>query len=591
VSGIATAGETTSAVVRLRFSIGQDAAAPLTWAQRTMWGPLKWFGEEANQFNLARALVLPRPAGQDRVLGALRSLIEGHQTFRTHFVEAGSEPQQRVSASGEYEIKVAGDRANPKGAGEDIAATLRRGAFDHEAEWPLRVGYVVDGQRQVTAVAVAGSHLAFDIWAFQRLADLLLRLLTDEEGMTTGAAGTLEDATVPQPLEQAAHQASAAGELQNRRGLRHWERGLSAAPASMFDMPRTKAGDLPIGRYLLDSTAVTAAATALARRTATSVSTVLLCLTALTLTAYNAHDKCALKLIAGNRFSRGQQDLIALNSLDACLNATIDDTDLLTAIKGVHRLALEAYSRAQCDPLAVNDLIKEVGRRRGVSFDLAAYYNSVQTGSDWQTAVADVSPAQLAELRRGTRFAPLEPLSKSDMKFFLTAADRGGGVSRLHLLVDTAYLPAPLGETILRGIETLLCDAVAGEVGTREVASRIGITPVHRGPEWVRTPVGWVDLEAVGLLVSQAAGAKAAVFAQGDRESAKAPKVRAYVASPSIPPQALHEAVLDLLPGRTGVAAPGEYVICAAPPRGFSRTAWEAIPGTVYSPETLRDGC
>ena len=583
----ATADETTSAVVRLRFSIGQNAAAPLTWAQRTMWGPMKWFGEEANQFNLARALVLPRPVRQDRVLAVLRSLIEGHQTFRTRFVEPGREPQQQVSAAGDYEINVADDRANPREASEGIAATLRRDAFDHEAEWPLRVGCAVDGERQVTAVAVVGSHLAFDDWAFQRFADLLFRQLTSEERGTTGPAGTGDDDAVPQPLEQAAHQASAAGELQNRRGLRHWERGLATAPASMFDLPRAEAGDLPVERYVLDSAAVTAAATALAQRTGTSVSTILLCLTALVLTAYTGHDRCALKLIAGNRFSRRQRDLIALNTLDACLNVTIDDTDLLTAVKRVHSRALEAYSRAQCDPLAVNQLIKETGRRRGVSFDLSAYFNSLRTVSDWQTTAVDLMPAQLAELRRGSRFSSLAPLSKSDMKFFLTAIDRGGGVSRLHLLADTAYLPAPVGETFLRGIETLLCDAVAGEVGTREVASRIGITPVHRGPEWVRTPVGWVDLEAVGQVVSHAAaGAKVAVFARGDRESGGAPKVTAYVGGASIPPHALHETVLDLLPGRTGVAAPEEYVICAAPLRGSSAADWDAIPGTAYSPET-----
>jgi non-ribosomal peptide synthetase component F len=357
----------------------------------------------------------------------------------------------------------------------------------------------------------------------------------------------------------------------------------------MFDMPRSKAGDLPVERYVLDSAAVTAAAATLARRTGTSVSTVLLCLTALVLAAYTDHDRCALKLIAGNRFSRRQQDLIALNTLDACLNAAIDDTDLLTAVKRIHARALEAYSRAQCDPLAVSQLIREAGRRRGVSFDLSAYFNSLRTVSDWPATAVDPTSAQLERLRRGSRFSPLAPLPKSDMKFFLTAIDRGGGVSRLHLLADTAYLPAPVGETLLRGIETLLCDAVAGEVGTREVASRTGITPVHRGPQWVRAPAGWVDLEAVGQVVSHAAaGAKATAFARDDRDPGGARKVTAYVGGASITPQALHETVLDLLPGRTGAAAPAEYVMCAAPPRGSSRADWESAPGTRYRPETQR---
>lgn len=578
------------AAVRLSFSSGQDAVAPLTWAQRAMWGPIMWFGAEANQFNLARALVLPRPVGSGRALAALRGLIEGHETFRTRFAESGGEPRQLVSASGEYQVMLVGDRGSPKKASEGAAVALRQDAFDHEAEWPLRVAYMVDGEHRITAIAVVGSHLAFDNWAFQRFADLLLHELTQEEGMAGRAAVDQDGAGPLQPVEQAAYQASAAGERQNQQGLGHWERGLSAAPASMFDMPRAETGDFPIERYLLDSTAVTAAATALARRTGTSVPTVLLCLATLALTAYAAHDRCVLKLVAGNRLDRRQQQLIALNTLNACLNVTVDDTDLLTAFRRVHRLALEAYSRVQCDPVAVDELITAAGRRRGVSFDLSVYFNSVQTGSDWRPAASDIGTAKLTELRRGSRFLSLRPLSKSDTKFFLTVIDTGGGVSQLHLLADTAYLPGPVGEAILRGIETLLCDAVAGEVGTREVAARIGITPVHRGPEWVRTPDGWVDLDAVGRLVSRAAaGAKVAVFAQDERGSDTAAKLTAYVAGAPVP-RALHEAVLDLLPGTTGVAAPGEYVICAAPPEGRSRAAWAAIPGTRYSPGD-RDEC
>ena len=319
----------------------------------------------------------------------------------------------------------------------------------------------------------------------------------------------------------------------------------------------------------------------LAERTQTSVATVILCLTVLVLAAYSGHDTCALKLISGNRFDRRHRDLMAHNTLDALLTPTIDDTDLLTAIRQVHGLALAAYSRAECDPLAVHELIKKMGHRRGISFDLSTYFNAVQSVRKLQTAIGDMGSTQLGELRRTSRLSLLEPLTKSDMKFYLTAFRLSGGVSRLRLLADTAYLPAPLGETILRGIETVLCDAVAHEIGTREVASRIGITPVHRGPKWISTIVGWVDLEAVGELVQQAAaGAKVAVFARDDLRSGETPTVTAYVANKSISPQALHETVLGLLQGRTGVAAPGEYVICEGiPPDGAPRSAWEAIPG------------
>lgn len=570
--------------VCLKFSAGQDAAARLTWAQNIMWEAMQRFGKEANQFNISRAIVLARPVEQDRVLAALRRFIEGHQTLRTHFAESGGQPRQQVSASGAYEITVTDDQGDPAKVSEDMTARLALDAFDHEAEWPLRAGYVINGQLQVTAVAIVTSHLAFDGWAFNRFADLLLGQLASAEGPAQEEADALARVAALQPLEQAAYQQSATGQAQSQQGLRHWERLLSVAPASMFDMPRAETGDLPIERYLLDSTAVTAAGSALAARTRTSFSTVLLCLTALVLTAYNGHDTCALKLIAGNRLDRRSRDLIALNALDAWLTVPIEDTDLLTAIKRFHRPAFDAYRHAECDPLAARELVREVGRRRGVWFDLSAYFNNGHRGSDWQSVVPDLGPAELSGLRRDSRYSSLDPLSQSDMKFCVAVSHLGGGVSRLGLLADTAYLPAPLGEKILRGIEALLCDAVAGEIGVSEIASRIGITPVRRGAQWVRTPTGWVDLEAVQRLVRQAAGgAEVAVFLKDDNGLGERRKVTACVASASALPQALHESVLDLLPGYAGAAAPDEYVICEAMPQGSATLeAWQAIPGAAH---------
>jgi Condensation domain len=578
-----TAG-TSPASVSLRFSAGRDAAATLTWAQNTMWGPMQWFGKEANQFNISRAITLPCPLEQDRVIAALRRIIEGHQTLRTHFVASGGQPCQQVSASGGYEITVADAQDDPEAVSAGLVAQLAQDAFDHEAEWPLRVGWVLDGERRVAVVAVVGSHLAFDGWAFNRLADLLLGQLASDAGPALEQAAALTGAAGLQPLEQAAYQQSAAGQAQNQRGLQHWEHWLSATPASMFDMPRAETGDFPIERCFLDSSAVTVAAAMVAERTRTSFSTVLLCLTALVLTAYNGHDTCALKLIAGNRLDKRHRDLIALNALDAWLTVPIEDTDLDTAIKRINRLAFEAYRRAECDPLEVRELVRESGRRRGVPFDLSAYFNNGSRGSDWQSAVPDLGSAELSGLRRKSRFTSLDPLPRSDMKFMVAVTPLEDGVGRLGLLADTAYLPAPVAEQILRGIEALLCDAVTEEIGVSEIASRTGIKPVRRDPQWIRTPTGWVDLEEVERLIRQAAGgAEVAVFTRDDRGSTTTRAVTACVASALASPQALHQKVLDLLPDHAGAAAPDEYVICPASPRDpGTLEAWQVVPGAAH---------
>lgn len=555
--------------VSLPFATGEAAAGPLTWAQSVMWGPMQWFGKEANQFNIGEALVLPAPVAPARLHAALRTVIEAHQTLRTRYVDRADQPQQQVAAAGAYDIVVVDDHGDPDRVGDELVATLTAAAFDHEAEWPLRVGCVRDRAGRISAVALVGSHLAFDGWAFHTLTALLRGRLTDVPSPPqTPSAGS-----GAQPLAQAAFQQSTAGRQQSRLGLRHWEQGLSAAPASMFDLPRAATGDRPIERHLLDSTAVTAAATALAARTRTSFSTVLLCLTTLVLTAYNGHRTGVFKLIAGNRLDRDSRDLIALNTLDALLVHRVDeDADLLTAIRQLHRPAFDAYRRAPCDPAGVRTVVEQVGRRRGVTFDLSAYFNNGHRGSDWATADPDPGSDRLAVLRRYSRYSRLEPLSRSDMRFYVAASNLGDGRCRLGLLVDTAYLPGGLGETIIRGIETLLCQAVTGAVRVAEIADRIGLTPAHRGPDWVSTPAGWVRPQAVAELVGEVAGA--AAFA----EPSAGGGITAYV-SGSCSPEELHRRVLDALSGRPGLVAPTEYVICGStPPTGAGADAWRAVP-------------
>ncbi|MEU8186943.1 hypothetical protein, partial [Micromonospora carbonacea] len=573
-----TGGPPETAVLDLPFAAGEAASGPLTWAQSVMWDAMQWFGKEANQFNIGQPLVLAEPVGQARLLAALRGLVEAHQTLRTRYVARSGQPRQEVHASGAYDVVVADGHDDPARVAGELAGRLAETAFDHEAEWPLRVGCVVDGERRVTAVALVGSHLAFDGWAFTTFVDLLRAGLSgdsEQRGQPEPAAAAafgppagVEPSAgvgVPQALEQAAFEGSPAGQQQSRLGLRHWEQGLSTAPASMFDLPRAATGDQPIERHLLDSAAVAAAAATLAARTRTSFSTVLLCLTTLVLTAYNGHDTAVLKLITGNRLDRRSRDLIALNTLDALLAFTVPrDVDLLTAIRQTHRPAFDAYRRAQCDPRAVATVVEETGRRRGVSFDLSTYFNNGHRGNDWAVTGPEPGPDRFAELRAGSRYTRLDPLPRSDMKFMVAASNGGEGVCRLGLLVDTTYLPGALGETIVRGIETLLCDAVAEEVGVAEIPGRIGLAPAVRGADWVRTPAGWVRPADVAELVREAAGGvEVAVLAAGP---APGTGLTAYVADASAVPEELHRRVLALLPGRTGVAAPDGYVACAAAP-------------------------
>ncbi|WP_034260990.1 condensation domain-containing protein [Actinospica robiniae] len=579
-TGPAASGTTAA----LAFDAGaEEQTAPLTWGQLSMWMPMQWFGEQANQFNLKAAAQLPEPVAPDRAADALRTLIEAHQATRTHFVPGPDGPRQMVAARGCMTVHTVPQAPDAQTATDALTARLAATAFDHATQWPVRLGWVVDGRGMVTGIVLVVSHLAFDGWALERLTEELLDLLRN-----TGPAERPAERRW-QPLDQAGFERSAEGLRKNALTLRHWRERLAVVPASMFDLPGTQAGAQPVEKYRLDTAALVPAVRVLAGRTRTTASTVLLCVSALILAAYTGQDGYRFKLIVGNRHDRNSRELLTITTQDGLLALPVEDVDLISAIKAAYRPMLAAYQRGQCDPLALDALIAEAAHARGVSFDLSAYFNDKRTVNTW-TAWPGPAPtrAEFDRLRADSRFAHVASMPKSDMKYCVGVADAGGDRARLTLLADTAFLPRPVGEAVLRGIESLVCDAAGSQdVGVREIAQRIGLEPPARGVDWTRSPAGWIRPAAIADLIrTAAAGAPAAVFpgAVGSGVPGGS-ELTAYIAADGTAhtPERLHRRVMGLLPGVPGAAAPSWYVVCDRPPTDAAgratEGAWQAQPG------------
>jgi hypothetical protein len=186
----------------------------------------------------------------------------------------------------------------------------------------------------------------------------------------------------------------------------------------------------------------------------------------------------------------------------------------------------------------------------------------------------------LTRLRGETRLTRLAPLAKHDMKFYVNVTGRPGSPeAALLLLANTEYLPEPTGERILRGIECLLCEAVAREVGVAEIAGLAGLAPAQRGEGWCLTDAGWAHLPTVAGLVRQATGDPgAAVFPR--RATATEPAgLTAFTQAATDPLEVVHRRVMDALADTTGAVAPACYVIVPrAPGDPASLAAWEALP-------------
>lgn len=550
------------------FSAGEDARVPMTWGQRAIWEPLQWFGHDTAQFNNQRSITLARPVSVECFMGAVRALAERHQALRTHFA-AG---EQHIAGSGDYTVELCHGDVTDAVA---VAARLAARPFDLESEWPARIAAIRGEAGLVTAAAIATSHVAMDGWALDRFTAELAALLDGRDG-TQGPTW--------EPLDQVGFETSARGQRVSAAAIAHWRAGLALMPPTMFDFPATPACGPPVHRYLLESAAVSAAAPVLARRTRTSVPTVLLTVTALLLAARTGHDMCALQVIAGNRVRHRHRLLCAPTAQNGLMVLPVPrDASLAGAVREAARPATEAYLQGHYDPADLAAVRAEIETARGARFDLSAYFNFHHHTARWaqpQSRAALPSAEGLARLRGQTRLTRLAPLARHDMKFYVNVTGRPGSPeAALLLLANTEYLPEPTGERILRGIETLLCEALAREVTVAEIAGLAGLAPAHRGEGWCQTGAGWAHLPTVAGLVRQATGDPGAAVFHRPATDAEPAGLVAFTRAATDPLEVVHRRVMGALSDETCAIAPAWYVITRqAPGDPASLAAWDALP-------------
>ncbi|MEU7981796.1 AMP-binding protein [Micromonospora sp. NPDC049081] len=447
--------------IQARFAGAPTASAPLTWGQVAMYRPMQWFGEASKDFNIRRVLRLTAPAPAERVTAAWSELVLRHQVLRTLMTDDGDGPRQHLRADGTYPPLVRDTTADalPQAA-DDAAAELAGAAFQLDREWPVRWALLrVDGL--VEAVAVAASHVSLDAWSLELLLAELRTLVDGERALP--APGW-------QPLDQAGYEASPAGQRRARQSLAYWRARLPAVPHRIFDGPEHDGGALPVVTWRMESTAVAAAAATLAERTGASSSTVVLTAALLVQAALTGRDRAVVKLIAGNRNTPRQRQLATGIAQNALLVFDVGDGDVEDAVRRCYRDSTESYFHATYPPEALDDLIAA----EGAQADLSVYFNDSRMGRDFDPPADTPNRAALAELAAHTTVRQLTAVARHDMTFFLAMPHLAGGCA-LHLLADTRRVPAAACLRALRGIETLLCEAVLRPVPVRDVAALLDL--------------------------------------------------------------------------------------------------------------------
>lgn len=530
------------------FSAGSSVSAPMAWGQMAIWKPLLTFNDTA-RFNLLRTTALDAGVTEERLLGAVRALVERHTTLRTRFVDG----RQEIAGAGEVPVAF---WELPESAlvseWQSGAVVLTADSFDLTSEWPVRFAALVGPDGGVLAVAFALSHVAADGWTADRLLGDLRALLAP------APAPALAEPRW-EPLDQVGYERSAAGRRVGAASIDHWSAVFQTAPASMYDFAPLPVDGPLIGQYRFESEALAAAASMLGARSGTTTSTVVLTIASLWLANHCGQDTAIVELVAGNRVTPRLRALRMHTAQDGLFALRTRDTDLATALREAHLAAIKGYRRSMYDPADLADRIAEISHARGVFLDRATNFNHVRLNVDQLPRSAEVTRAELAEMGTRSTLAHLDPMEWNDKKFFLTLEQSTPDRCTLSLMADSRYLPPPVAERLLRGIERVACAALGEDLSAEDVTRLVGVAPVERGPDWVRTRAGWVRPEAVRRLVERAAGG-ARVRLRTHPLADGSVELHAQTAA-DLDAAALHRDVVAALTGQIGVVAPDRYVL------------------------------
>ncbi|MER7705174.1 condensation domain-containing protein [Kitasatospora sp. NPDC097605] len=537
-----------SRAVSVRFAGLRAGSAPLSWGQHAIWKSIKWLGAQAHYFNIPRTLAVPAGCSTDQVVDAVWRLIDRHEALRTTFSETPDGPVQTVAGDGAAEVAVfTAERPVPPEEAAALAQRLADRPFDHATGFGMRYAVVtVDGAPSWLLLVV--SHQCTDFYG--------IRLLEAE--LRTLLAGGEPDPVDWYPLDQARFQQEGEGAARGRASLDFWRRTLTRVPRSHFDF--APAGTDPedperFVRLRLDSPAGAVAADLLATRCQVSTSTVLLTAAAAVIAAYSGHDTAVLQLIAGNRNEPRLRAMVGAQTENALFVLKLADGTFEDAVRRCFLPGMSAYRFGEYHPPSMDAVHDEVRLHRGVGLDLSSFFNDVRMNDRWESLPpTDGSAEQLAELARRSTVSFIGAWPRQDAKYFVHVQYMPDTL-HLFLMADTAYLPRPVVERLLRAMEDLLVRSVHGEVAVREAA---GPERAHRPEGWAFADACWFDPAETGRLVSAAAdGAPVRVAVTQDGPARLVADLTAT--GPAVDLAALHRAVVALVDGRTDVVAPHHY--------------------------------
>jgi hypothetical protein len=439
----------------------RTGSGPATWGQRAIWGVVTRLGDDAPRYNVPVELPVSPPRPVSGVLADLTELLLLHDSLRTRFLPDGEDGlRQVVDGTGELPVEVwECTPAEAPAVGAGLLGELAGRAFDHEREWPLRVG-LVTCEGAVHRLVLVASHCAMDYWGQGRMVRDLRSIEAGE------SAESLRRARPSlQPLEAAESQASPIGRRRDEAARRYWCEQLTAGPRRIHRNPAAPelAAD-PERRFpnaLLRSPALAVAVGRVAAELEVSDAAVLLGAASHQLARMSGSGDVLFQVVVGNRFQPAAAASVSTVAQEALFRLTDADRDFADTVRRTRSVAFSAFRHAAYDKWALD---REVARlaEKGEAADHSHWWNDTRDPGVGPFDTVERPRAALSELigrtelRWPTEFPPRRNVSMAvDV---LTAP----GALDLAMTADPAVIGREGMEQFLRGVERLIvAEAIA----------------------------------------------------------------------------------------------------------------------------------
>ncbi|WP_433607320.1 condensation domain-containing protein [Dactylosporangium sp. CA-139114] len=428
------------------------ATAELTWAQRYMYDVVVSLRGQHAHLNFVSRMPVPDGTGIEDACTAIAALIARHEVLRTGFrTDPDGVPRQRVHAEGTLAVPVL-DVATDAEADAVVSELHSADGFD-DPERPV-AARIETRDGAVTAVTLAVGHVAVDQGA--------MRLLErDFAGLVAG--GALGDA-VEQPVDRARWEAGPDGRRRNEAALRYAAEQLDGAAPTLYRRPRTQPCEPRYWIGELQSPAAGRSIRAVGRRLRVPLSAVVLGVFARLIAHDNDLPATTMLVIAGNRVGPDAAEYPGQLAQFAPVTVPAEPT-FAASVRAAGRALALAYRHGQYDPVAFDQLLGDIGRRRGGELDLTTTLN-FHTGDPGAVPVRRTAPDGPPT---ETTFRWKAKLPVENYKLYLDA-----GVDDalwLSLRIDTAVITPEAAEAFLRRMESLVLELADDEAPVAAIAA------------------------------------------------------------------------------------------------------------------------